>query len=68
MVKYYKDPFEAPHTQPPIGLLHIGAVLENDGHKQVLGFIDNFYLDKDNARIEINFFNKENVCLKNIIG
>ena len=31
--KHYKDPIEAPLTQPPIGLLYVGAALENDGHK-----------------------------------
>ena len=31
--KHYKDPMEAPLTQPPIGLLYVGAALEADGHK-----------------------------------
>ncbi|UCH72579.1 MAG: B12-binding domain-containing radical SAM protein [Thermoplasmatales archaeon] len=31
--KHYTNPLEAPFTQPPIGLLYVGAALENDGHK-----------------------------------
>ena len=30
-----------------------GGLLENDGWKNIVGFSDDFYIDKDNPRIEI---------------
>lgn len=40
------------------GLVQAG-VLENDGQKQIDGFSDEFFIDKDNPRIEIHIVEKE---------
>lgn len=41
------------------GMQKAGAI-ENDNFKSVLGFEDNFYIDKENPRVEIRFIEKEN--------
>lgn len=33
--------------------LVVGGIIENDGQKQVSGFIDEFFIDKYNPRIEV---------------
>ena len=37
------------------GLVRAG-VLENDGQKQIMGFSDIFYIDKNNPRVEVEIF------------
>lgn len=41
------------------GLVKAG-VLENDGWKQIAGFTDEFYVDRDNPRIEVEIYTEEN--------
>jgi len=49
-----KDPDNIAFTKKYIldGLVR-AKILKNDGFKQIKGFIDNFYLDKENPRIEV---------------
>lgn len=34
--------------------LVVGGYLENDGWKQIVGFDDTFFVDKDNPRVEVD--------------
>lgn len=41
--------------------LQAAGIIENDGPKQIRGFIDTFSVDKDRPRIEVTIFEPEDV-------
>lgn len=56
-----KDPDNIANKKSILDGMQKAGFIENDGWKQICGFCDRFYVDKENPRVEVDIYSGDDI-------